>query len=1248
MSWPAWPKGNEKSLAGYAVGSVADAIRLPTPTAELFASGNLSQVVQELYEAFETMDIRWSRELYRPDDARQAVRTPDDILNGAGDATCLDLALLLAGAALGKDLLPIVVILDGHALVAVSTRTDRRGADTGARRQREHGEVFPAGVLTGEGAAERVRDLVSQGEYVMVECTGFALAKDVLNSETPEGAGRVDGLMPYDRATQAGIEQLDFSAREFRFAIDVAYLQDVIGIEAYDPGAAGLERINTDLRRRHRLILDDNEFVVGRDAELLRLDAFIRDRPSGYCLVTGDPGTGKTALLAEWVRRRTARSDARTIYHFISRQYGTADRQADFFQSLLQQASWAWGRSVNATGSTTALESSWLDLLDAGRPPRIPVVIVIDGADECAGWALSRTSFPRRLPDGVHLVISARGAQDDWRRSLGIADAQPVELFPFDDGAVRAILQAADAPAWLLEQDAFALLSVRAQGDPFYVRLLCESVQRGEIADLDDLARMEHGLENSIEAWCSDLTAKTPDGPVQSLLSYLAVALAPMTSGELIDVSESDPLDSFSFKPALDTVKRYVRGDPKDVGLAFAHWRIKEYISHAVLSDAARRKVTAVIVEWCNRWPEHHSRYALTKVINHHLHDLDDSPGEQGPRLRAVVELIRDHDYQTARVEKVGDGAGLVSDMNQITARLAAAYPTDVGATVTMAIEYADARRRWLQPAVVFDLARSGRWMEASDRLELLSASDVWRAAARLLIAWLAADVSGAAVRPLLDDDGIAATMLTDLHDRVLGSITQMDRPVTPTPPDGNTDSLEQAQQIIALMSVGGNVEGLADAADAYGTEEEGAVFGVEVEMPILVAAAAAHPGPGDELLDQYIELQGANPYSDYRNRSLAVLLEGVAKLPNPWQARRQTVHVVECALNPSPVQFCDFLELRVEGRKRQKGGSPGKRFLRLATELESQAIATHAGGASNPYATSHQAVRPYHASSPSPNDLWSFLRRRMAAAAETLAGLDASEEAARLLDRAMLIMEGFAGFRAPAFMTLAEANLIVRPETPRARLDCVERALVAAHNIQDPSFCARSTAMVNAVRRRLDLRPDITAEVEHFVSSPSARAVNFGSQHAVGEPFSHRERHDHVPIDLVSGANKLEQLALDVFHLPVAALEYANPGLSRSEQLALGSYVIVPDPAFTPLMATWLSADTVAAELSNEEKARLIALLVPCALSNPTALDTLLARLVGVAPTVDVDDLSSALGLVATFEPQGGSEYYPRSGHFA
>ena len=49
---------------------------------------------------------------------------------------------------------------------------------------------------------------------------------------------------------------------------------------------------------------------------------------------------------------------------------------------------------------------------------------------------------------------------------------------------------------------------------------------------------------------------------------------------------------------------------------------------------------------------------------------------------------------------------------------------------------------------------------------------------------------------------------------------------------------------------------------------------------------------------------------------------------------------------------------------------------------------------------------------------------------------------------------------------------------------------------------------------------------------------------------------------------------------------------------------------------------------------------LVPIVSPNPTLLDTVLARLVRVAPTVDLDHVEELSSMTRTNEPDSGNEY--------
>ncbi len=115
------------------------------------------------------------------------------------------------------------------------------------------------------------------------------------------------------------------------------------------------------------------------------------------------------------------------------------------------------------------------------------------------------------------------------------------------------------------------------------------------------------------------------------------------------------------------------------------------------------------------------------------------------------------------------------------------------------------------------------------------------------------------------------------------------------------------------------------------------------------------------------------------------------------------------------------------------------------------------------------------------------------------------SRPLSRVLER---YSHGFAGFEAPACLRLAEAGRVADPGG-HARVErALERALAAAHCVQDSPFCAQTTSRCNALARRwwgsflAVPRPPLNVEavVARFRRDPSA--AEFAAVHVVGEQY--------------------------------------------------------------------------------------------------------------------------------------------------
>ena len=203
----------------------------------------------------------------------------------------------------------------------------------------------------------------------------------------------------------------------------------------------------------------------------------------------------------------------------------------------------------------------------------------------------------------------------------------------------------------------------------------------------------------------------------------------------------------------------------------------------------------------------------------------------------------------------------------------------------------------------------------------------------------------------------------------------------------------------------------------------------------------------------------------------------------------------------------------------------------------------------------------------------------------------------------------GFAGFQAPAYLRLSEA-LVVCGQAASVE-DSLEDSLRAAHNIQDYHFLARITARCNAIRRwhRKALSGQSLADtIGRFVAAQSD--PEFAAEHLVGEPYKHRKDDPQtLSANNARLAETLEQL-VEVFQRPAVEFRRLNPEFGLTEMLEEGTRIIIPDPGLAPLLAVHFAAAVLADPALTEQRASLIRSLVPAAVNNPTALDTVLSYL--------------------------------------
>lgn len=234
-----WARAEERSLARFVrPDDLPPQFRLPAyiNRLDLLQAEGPAGVAAQLYGLIRRQGIQYDLAPFNPrTGVTQLIRKPATIL-AEQRATCLDLAVLFTTMCLATDLLPILIIVDGHAFAGLSLSRTRHDAKKAPKAL-----AWDRGKLTNLSV---LKELAGQ-EYLLVECTGAAQSQS-LAVLYPEGRGReTNGMMSFECACEAGREQVLQHARlagdsptqgtrEFLYALDIHDLHVNHGFEPKD------------------------------------------------------------------------------------------------------------------------------------------------------------------------------------------------------------------------------------------------------------------------------------------------------------------------------------------------------------------------------------------------------------------------------------------------------------------------------------------------------------------------------------------------------------------------------------------------------------------------------------------------------------------------------------------------------------------------------------------------------------------------------------------------------------------------------------------------------------------------------------------------------------------------------------------------------------------------------------------------------------------------------------------------------
>jgi hypothetical protein len=658
-----------------------------------------------------------------------------------------------------------------------------------------------------------------------------------------------------------------------------------------------------------------------------------------------------------------------------------------------------------------------------------------------------------------------------------------------------------------------------------------------------------------------------------------------------------------------------------------------------VLHDVLRRYASTQLSDkallhrrLCLAWgdrPDPGASYAWRWLAFHRARAaLASDPASRHVLAEELVTLVSDVSWQELHERALADLPAL---QHAIAHGLEAAVADDAPLGVALVVKAADSavrfRREHSSPTPMFELAQRGDLEGARRRSELFSIEERWRHALLLVAAWLAPASAREAARQLVQDLRPELEDEESLHH--LLAWVRADLWNEPRPNHGCQVSPGSVHERVVeqiLKRVGGAryergvlaAAGLdLDASDPLPPSPTRGLYGghtlgfgaggrdgttrylAEVDGPYLVTWAAVNPDKGREAFQSYISVYTNYNYPEYRYSTLWLLLSHVVRFPRAdggaW-VRHVLTGLLASAVGGGSVEFEDGLAVAVRALK-ARNGDAGER-QRLVEHA--QALIQDAG----PLRLRAGQER---------SDMWGIYKRWMFATAQGLAWLLGEKGLAHavLIEALALSDSGFAGYQTSACLAMAEAFEVCfrgEPDTAEAVERALEQAQLAAHNVQDPTFCARMTARVNCVRKFWQGRLQVEQRLKLLKGTSQARECS--ALHYVGQSYRGRRPDALALPDWVFDDGVLENLSR-LYQRSTAGFLRLNDSAGPFAQSA---EVLVPDPGLTPHLAARLAAEILSespAANVTPEQLRSLRSLVPYALASPTALDAVLTRLV-------------------------------------
>lgn len=337
---------------------------------------------------------------------------------------------------------------------------------------------------------------------------------------------------------------------------------------------------------------------VGRDEYGKRLDVQMKE--DGLPLViTGESGSGKSALLANWLLRyRLAHPEVTAVFHVVGASPRSANASA-LLARLVDEVGSGFGGSYS--GNDAEGQSATLQVflgIASRRSAAGLILLVLDGLDKLDNrHDLDLDWLPEIFPKGVRVIVSAgpgRAQTALKRRGWPVLPIAPLDRNERDQ-VIRRYLSGFRKT---LESELVGrLINCEATSNPLYLRAVLDEIRfLGQSDSLDAIltdylgtASMSDLFGRILSRFEHDYERDRP-GLIRDAMSLLWAARSGLSDSELLDLlgADGNPLPAAAWSPIRCALGSSL--SDRSGLLGFAHTALADAVAARYLSEAELQK----------------------------------------------------------------------------------------------------------------------------------------------------------------------------------------------------------------------------------------------------------------------------------------------------------------------------------------------------------------------------------------------------------------------------------------------------------------------------------------------------------------------------------------------------------------------------------------------------------------------------------------------------------------------------------